>query len=385
MEGLDLSAILDPQQFEELLGDDNEEKETQEPEKEPEKEKDNNEQTTEVEEQELFPDKEPESVGSEKKSEEVKEEPESINTGTPTNKNFYSSIAKALRDEGIFPDLSDENINQIKEAGDFRKLFNDQVAASLTERQKRIEEALNAGAQPSEVDQYEKTISYLDSLTDDQLSEESDQAENLRKQLIYQDFINRGYSDERAKKEVKKSLDAGTDIEDAKDALDGNKEFYSGRYNQYVEQLKNNQKAQQEAQSKQAEELRKQIMDSEEFFNGIKVDKNTRQKAYDNLTKAVYKDPESGQFYTSLQKYQRENSSDFLKNVSLLYTLTDGFKNVDKLVGQKVKREMKKGFSELEHTLNNTTRNSDGTLKFISGESADDDSGYIGKGLKLDL
>lgn len=384
MEGLDLSAILDPQQFEELLGDDNN-NETQEPEKEPEKEKDNNEQTTEVEEQELFPDKEPESVGSEKKSEEVKEEPESINTGTPTNKNFYSSITRALRDEGIFPDLSDENINQIKEAGDFRKLFNDQVAASLTERQKKIEEALNAGAQPSEVDQYEKTISYLDSLTDDQLSEESDQAENLRKQLIYQDFINRGYSDERAKKEVKKSLDAGTDIEDAKDALDGNKEFYSGRYNQYVEQLKNNQKAQQETQSKQAEELRKQIVDSEEFFNGIKVDKNTRQKAYDNLTKAVYKDPESGQFYTSLQKYQRENSSDFLKNVSLLYTLTDGFKNVDKLVGQKVKREMKKGFSELEHTLNNTTRNSDGTLKFISGESADDDSGYIGKGLKLDL
>ena len=42
MEGLDLSEILDPQQFEELLGDDNEEKETQEPKKEPEKEKDNN-------------------------------------------------------------------------------------------------------------------------------------------------------------------------------------------------------------------------------------------------------------------------------------------------------------------------------------------------------
>ena len=58
------------------------------------------------------------------------------------------------------------------------------------------------------------------------LSDESEKGEKLRKDLIYQDFLNRGYSKERATKEVQKSLNAGTDIEDARESLKSNKEFF---------------------------------------------------------------------------------------------------------------------------------------------------------------
>ena len=34
--------------------------------------------------------------------------------------------------------------------------------------------------------------------------------------IIFQDFLNRGYSKERAAREVQKSFNAGTDIDDAK-------------------------------------------------------------------------------------------------------------------------------------------------------------------------
>ncbi len=51
-----------------------------------------------------------------------------------------------------------------------------------------------------------------------------------------------------------------------------------------------------------------------------------------------------------------ENRTDFLKNIGLLFTLTDGFKNLDGLVKGKVKKEVNKGLRELEHTLNNTAR-----------------------------
>ena len=54
------------------------------------------------------------------------------------------------------------------------------------------------------------------------------------------------------------------------------------------------------------------------------------------------------------------------------------------LAKNKVKKELNKGLRELEHTLNNTARTSDGNLKFVSGVT-DDSESYIGKGWSLDI
>ena len=76
--------------------------------------------------------------------------------------------------------------------------------------------------------------------------------------------------------------------------------------------------------------------------------------------------------------------TEFLKNVGLLFTLTDGFKNLDGLVKGKVRKEVKKGLRELEQTLNNTSRTPDGNLKFVSGVDEDPES-FIGKGYTIDI
>jgi hypothetical protein len=94
----------------------------------------------------------------------------------------------------------------------------------------------------------------------------------------------------------------------------------------------------------------------------------------------VYKDPETGEYLTAIQKYEQENHTDFMKYVGLIYTLTDGFKNLDGLVKGKVNKEMKKGLKNLENTLNNSTRNHDGTLNFVTSRRSDDDDSYFGKG-----
>jgi hypothetical protein len=73
-----------------------------------------------------------------------------------------------------------------------------------------------------------------------------------------------------------------------------------------------------------------------------------------------------------------------MKNVGLLFTLTDGFKSLDKLVKGKVKKEVGKGFRNLEHLLSNTSRTADGNLKFVTSVQEDPES-FIGKGIKLDL
>ena len=325
----------------------------------------------------------PEGVGSEDNIEE-QEDTTSNKSGSSPKNNFYSSIAKAFAEEGIFPDLDDESASKIKTPEEFRDLIEDRIKSELDERQKRVDEALNAGVEPSDIRKYENTISYLDSIKDETITGENEEGEKLRKQLIYQDFVNRGYSQERATREVKKSFDAGTDIEDAKEALKSNLEFFQGQYDNLIEEAKAEEEKEIKQRKEQAEKLKKSILEDKEVFGELSIDKKTRQKIFDNISKPVYKDPNTGQIFTALQKYEMENRTDFLKNVSLVFTLTDGFKNLDGLIKGKVKKEVKKGIRELENVLNNTARTSDGNLRFVSNVE-DDPESFIGQGWTLDV
>lgn len=331
-------------------------------------------------------DDEPEIVGSGKDSDiEEKEDTNSVkDTGTSPKNNFYSSIAKALKEEGIFPDLEDNEVDAINAPEDFAEVFEKQIQARLDERQKRIDRALNSDIEVSEIKRYESTLSYLDSIQDSHISDETDKGESLRKQLIYQDYINRGYSKERATREVQKSLNAGTDIDDAKEALISNKEFFQSEYNSLIKEAEEETNREIQERKEQAESLRKSILNEDKAFGEIQIDKSTRQKIFDNISKPVFKDPETGELYTAIQKYERENRIEFLKNVGLLFTLTNGFKSIDGLVKDKVKKQVKKGLRELEHTINNTARTSDGNLKYASG-TIDDPESHLHNGWDLDV
>lgn len=339
--------------------------------------KDEKDITTEVNPDELFG--EPESVGSGDNNEGT-EDTDSKKDGTSPK--FFSSIAKAFAEEGIFPDLDDDAIERVNSPEDFRELIEQRIKSELDERQKRIDEALNYGVEPSVIKQYENTIAYLDSIDARKISDEGEQGETLRRNLIMQDLMNRGYSRERAVKAAEKSFRNGDDIEDAKEALAGNREYFKSQYDKLVKDAKQEQDAQAKAQKEQAEQLKNSILSDKKFFGELEVDKATRKKIFENIAKPTYRDEETGTYLTPIQKYELENKTEFMKYLGLIFTLTDGFKNLDTLVKGKVRKEVKKGFRELENTLNNTTRNSDGSLRFVSGV---DPESFIGKGWNLDI
>lgn len=386
-EELSLDNILETEEIENLFVEDEDTQETppangEPPEREEELDKDKKEATEVVDVDNLFTDT-PESVGSGKENIEEKEDTTPKGDGT-SPEYFYSSIAKALKEEGIFPDLDDEGLSKIKDPEDFRDLIDQQIKAGLDERQKRIDEALNVGVEPTEIRKYESAINFLNSIEENNISDESDKGEKLRKDLIYQDFINRGYSKERAAREVQKSFNAGTDIDDAKEALNSNIDFFKDKYDELVNEAKSEAEQEEKERKEQAEKLKSSILNDKDVFGDLSIDKSTRQKIYDNIAKPVYKDPETGEYFTAVQKYEMENRTDFLKNIGLLFTLTNGFKNLDGLVKGKVKKEVKKGLRELEHTINNTVRTSDGNLRFVSGVDEDPES-FIGKDWKIDI
>ncbi len=395
MEGLSFDNIMGEQEIETLFTDPEEdtspetpENEEREPSDEEGENKEKNNTTEDVDPESLFEEEgkeTPESVGSGKNNKEGKEDtaPDEDSDGTSPD-NFYSSIANALAVDGIFPNLDEETVKKAVDAETFSDLIEQEIQARLDEKQQRVSKALENGVEPTDIKKYEGTLNYINTITDAALAEESEKGEQLRYNLIYQDFINKGMSPEKAKKYTDRTVDAGTDVEDAKEALQSNKEFFTNAYNNLLNDAQQKADEEKAERTKQAKQLETSLMKDKQLLGDMEIDSSIRKKAFELISKPVYKDPETGQYMTALQKYEMEHRSDFLKYTGLVFAMTNGFKDFDSFAKGKVKKEVRKGLKELEQKLNNTRRNSDGSLKMVTNQREDPDS-FIGKGMRLDF
>lgn len=395
MEALSFDNILGEQEIETLFTDpedndvqeehkETEEEEVETPDSDPKKQKEKDNTTEDVDPENLFEDKAPESVGSGKDNEGKEDTaPDNGADGTSPN-NFYSSIANACAVDGIFPNLDDETIKKAVDAESFSNLIEAEINARFDEKQKRISQALENGVEPTDIKKYESTLNYINTITDAAIAEESEKGEQLRYSLIYQDFINKGMTPDKAKKFTDRTVDAGTDVEDAKEALLSNKEFFSNAYNKMLQDAQQKADEDKAEREKNAKELEKSLMKDKQLFGDMEISNDIRKKAFDSVSKPVYKDPETGDYMTAIQKYESEHRADFLKYTGLIFAMTNGFKDFDSFAKDKVRKEVKKGLRELEQTLNNTRRNNDGSLRMVTNQK-DDPNSFISKGMKLDL
>lgn len=342
-------------------------------------------ETTEIDENELFSSSE--SVGGNSNDDEDKDGNKGSSSdsekdgGSSPNNTVFSSIAAALKEEGVLPDIADEDIEGVTDAEKLIDAMRKQMESTMTAREKRINEALDNNVEVPVIKQYENLLSQLDSITEDSLTDESEEGVNLRKNIIYQDYLNKGFSAERARKKTEQSFDAATDIEDAKEALESNKEFFKGKYQEIIDDAKEATKKAEKANKDFNDALQKRIMETDEPFDGVKLDKVTKKKVLDTLNKAIYKD-DNGNVYNKIQKYQMDNREDYIYKLGVIFTLTDGFKDLSGLVKNKVEKEKKKSIRELEHVVNSTSTFSDGSVKFVSGVGNDKNS-YSGLTLNI--
>jgi hypothetical protein len=353
---------------------------------EPESKEENNETTTTEVKGALFEeDSKPESVGSED-SQEGTEEGSSTDDGggTSPNENFYSSIANAMAEDGIFPNLDEETVSKADSAEALSDLIEAEVNARFDEAQQRIKKALENGVEPDSIRMYEGTLNRLHSIKDTDITAETPEAEQLRYQLITQDYMNNGYSREKADKMARRSIDAGNDLEDAKDALQSNKEFFQKAYDKMLKDAQKEAEQEKENRRKQSEKLKDSLLKDKTLMGDMEISQDLRKKAFECISKPVYKDPDTGEYLTAVQRFEQEHPVEFIKYVGLFMALTDNFKDFDSLYKGKVKKEVRKGMRALEQTLNGTRRNADGSLKMVT-KASDDPESIIPSGFKLAL
>lgn len=127
---------------------------------------------------------------------------------------LYSNLAAEFKAKGVLPEL---DVTSIKTMKDLEDAISKKIDSGLTERQKFIEDAQKSGAPITEVTEKVNTIDKLKGVTPEYIKDEKNMA--FRKTAILQDFIEKGYDSKRAEAMAQRSIDAGTDIEDAEFAL----------------------------------------------------------------------------------------------------------------------------------------------------------------------
>ena len=298
---------------------------------------------------------------------EVVENPDNKQeTGSP---NISSSIAEALVDEGVLQTLSKERLAEIKTTEDLIEAFKEDLDNQLTAEQKRVSDALTYGVEPTRIQQYEQWIKTLDNVTDELIEGEDEQNENYRKNLIYRDYLNKGFEESDAAEMVNRSVESGKDIDDAKKALSSLKKYYQKAYTDEVNEAKKEYDKHVASQKKQLEELKSSIIDDKEnFYEQFELPKTSRQKVFDVVAKASVVDGDKK--ITPLQAFIKNDPNKANKIIGTLYVLTDGFTKFDGIMKGTVKKQVRKSVENLERALNQT-KPLDGSMNFKSGIGED--------------
>ena len=295
---------------------------------------------------------------------------------TEKNKNIgnspLSSLANALFKDGVLTNLKEEEIKTIKTADDFAAVFEKEIQSRIDEKNKRIDEALNLGVEPSEIKKNENLIQYLNGISEDTIKEETEQATQLRMNLIVQDFMNKGFTQERAIKEANKSVAAGSDIDDALEALESNKTHFNKQYSDLINTAKREQEEYKQTIIQRDTDVRENILKNEKLFADMNVTPVIRKLAVENIQKPVFTDKEGNKF-SAIQKYEKENPVDFLSKVALFYTITDGFTNIDKITSNTKGKIKSKALNELAGSLADINFGLDNSLTLANNLGSNDD------------
>ena len=300
-------------------------------------------------------------------SEEVAGDEDEDEGGADNSPNLYSSLATVLHEQGLLPSLNLQD-NKISSVDDIANAFKAEIEGNVKNKliETLGEDGYNAvinGVPITELAKTREAQATLDSITEEALTSDLE----LSKRVIYQDYLNQGIPEDRARRLLKRVIDSGEEaiIEDATESLASLKLYEQ-------KQLENRQlefQKQKEAERKQQEqletELKNKIYNSKELISGVKLNKAMQDKVYKSMTEIVGKN-EDGVLENRLMRERRQNPIEFDTKLYYIYELTNGFKDLSKIMNT----TRSSAVDELERSLRQTRHQDSGTPNYLQdGES----------------
>jgi hypothetical protein len=259
-----------------------------------------------------------ESVANEEKDNQVQtgetlEKDKGGNSSSPKlneTEQLYSNLAAQFKSEGVLPGL--ENIEDIKDLAALNEAIQKEVESRFSDEQKSIKEAVKVGVEPTEVSEKLSTISKLESVTPEFLGDEKNL--QFRMQAIAQDFIDKGYNPERAQTLAQRSVDAGTDIEDADFAVKNIIAYEKKSLEAII-------KTARDSESKSLNDIKDYIQKTPEVLPGIQLTDSQKDELYKGITTDV------GNKDNAFVAYQKSDPVGSRIKLEAFFYLTKGLKD----------------------------------------------------------
>jgi len=290
---------------------------------------------------------------SEEKSSETKNEEEK-------NKSNLQLFAQSLKEESVISDIPEDH--KFESFDDIAALIKNEIQkneySDLNEHQKEFLNKLKSGFDVNDFIESKTKENDVNSVDENKLKED----ETLQKQLIKEDFVSKGYSQEKAEKLTQRSFDLGTNEEDAFEAFEDKK----ARLKEEEKQKESQKQKELEENQQRIEKLKSQIKDTvfdekNDILPGVKYNKSVADKVYDSMVNPVeYKDNRG---ISVIEKARSENPIEFEKNLHALYHLTEGFKDFSVF-----KEPTSKKSKEFLESLNSNSTVTNGSTSYDSDE-----------------
>jgi len=249
---------------------------------------------------------------------------------------LYSNLAAEFKSKGVLPEL--EDTTAIKSLEDLNAAIKKHIDSGLTERQKLIEEAQSVGAPVAKVTEMVNTISKLEAVTPEFIKD--DKNVNFRLTAIAQDFIEKGYAEDRAKALAQRSVDSGTDIEDAEFALASLIKSEKASLETIIQDAKNKEQD-------SLKDIKGYISNTPEVIPGITLTDSQKDELYKQITTDL------GNKENAFVKAQKADPIGSRIKLETIHFLTKGFTDFS-IFGKKAESKITNNIENLLRGVNFT-------------------------------
>lgn len=259
---------------------------------------------------------------------------------------FFSSLVQALKEGGILEDITDDDI---KSQEDFFKVLEDGIKqrefADLNDGQKEYLEALRSGIPHEDIANHQRNIEAYNSITEEAIEEEGSDGEDLRRTIITNNYISKGFTDQKAKKLVDKIFDSGEDLDEAKEALSELKTIEKQSFEQRKQQSLAQKKTQEKSEKEAIDKLNKIVKDTKEIIPGLQIPQVIKNNIIKGLTQPVAY-TEDNRPLDIISKFLYDNPIEGRVKLAYLLSVTEGLSKMGVLENKKAKKDAWKNLSD---------------------------------------
>src|SRR3990167_11544664 len=240
---------------------------------------------------------------------------------------IVSPLALALREKGVLTTIDEAKLKDIKEVYELLDMLvedrKNSMFKELNDPQKKYLDALLHGIPEEEIKQDLQAEEAYASLSPEDLEGTDEKVINIQKQIVFNELISKGFTQEKASKFVKNSESTGSLAEDAKESLITLQEQSKKTLNEKIAKAKLAESEEVESRKTQVAKLKQEILAAEEFIPGYKVSENIKNKVFETMTTVVQMDGKVP--LNAIAVERKKDPVAFDKKLAFLFQITNSF------------------------------------------------------------